>query len=263
MKIRKIVHKCNNIILVAKSVYIEKRKNKFRRTRFNKTPDKQKEINRRLAEKKLLMLLQNNFSSGDLHLVLSYDEENYPDSLITARKILENFMRRLRYSYKKAGAELKYIQVTEYENKRLHHHIIVNGLAEIPVSLIQDKIWKNGFVRCTPLEINGYYNELAAYLIKETSKTFSTNEQVFGKRYTSSRNLTLPEPIEEIQQGNESELLEIPLTDTFEDSNYALIKGSEYRGINDYTDLAYIEYAMKEIPYKNNCEGGIRKQSER
>ena len=245
MKIKNTVHKCNDVIFVSKSRYAENKKDRRRNPRKTVTTEKQREINRRMTEKKLLMLLQLYFGVCGLHLVLSY--KNEPESKERARKEIENFLRRLRYWYSKYGYELKYIQVTEYENKRLHHHLIINGIKEISVSDIQDKIWKNGFVRCTPFEKDGYYNELAAYLIKDTSKTFNTTERVFGKRYTSSRNLQLPEPTEEIKQGTESDITDIPLTYTFEGKEYELIKGSEYIGINDYTGLVYAEYAMREI----------------
>ena len=150
----------------------------------------------------------------------------------------------MRYHYKKYEQELKYIQTTERENKRLHHHIIINGIDELPIQIIQDSIWKNGFARATPLESDGFYRDLANYLIKETEKTFNTVERVFGKRYTSSRNLRLPEPVEEITDGDENDLLEIPLNDTFDGDNYILIKESEYTGINPYTGQPYVEYAM-------------------
>lgn len=262
MKIKKVIHKCNDIIFVSKCIYMGKRKNKHRRRRFKSTPEQQKERNRRLAERKLLVLLHNNFDCNGLHLVLSYDNE--PVNITKAKNEIENFIRRLRYTYKKFGTELKYIQVTEYRNKRLHHHMIINGIEEISPAKIQNNIWKNGFVRNTPLKKEECHNKLAAYLIKETSKTFNTNERVFGKRYTSSRNLQLPEPQEEIQQGTEKEVINIPLIDTFEGKEYELIKGSEYIGINDYTGLTYAEYAMKKTTfYKKPRPGGgsIKSQS--
>lgn len=247
MKIKKSTKRCNNVLFVTKSLY-NTNKPKNRRRRFQKTPEKQKELNRVLSERKLLELIQNNFSGGDLHIVLSYDKDFYPATNADARKEIELFFRRLRYYYKNAGELLKYIQVTEYKNKRLHHHIIINNIDAITVSVIQNKLWKRGFVRCTPLEENGYYKELADYLIKETSKTFNTTERIFGKRYTSSRNLQLPEETEEIIQGNEKYLTDIPNEDIFDGSIYEIIKGSEYIGINDYTGNIYVTYAMKQTP---------------
>lgn len=177
---------------------------------------------------------------------MTYDK-NPPETPQAAAKEIELFKRRLRYAYKKYGSELKYIEATEMENKRPHTHMIVNGVDGLPVQAIQ-KIWGNGFVRATPLEQDGYYKNLAEYLVKETDKTFSTPERIHGKIYTTSRNLTIPETIEEITEGNEDDLLDIPLCETFDNENYALIQGSEYIGVNPYTGQPYVEYAMKQLP---------------
>ena len=245
MKIKKVIHKCDDVIFISKSKYMNKQHLRRRKLKNNVTSEKQKEINRRIAERKLLMLLHKHFGGNGLHMILSYKTE--PKSKAEARKEIEKFLRRLRYRYAKNGYELKYIQVTEYKNKRLHHHLIINSIDKLSVSDIQRLVWKNGLIRYTPLEKDGYYNELAAYLIKETSKTFNTIERVFGKRYTSSKNLTLPEKKEEIKNGIEADIINIPLTYAFEGTQYALIKGSEYIGLNDYTGIIYTEYAMREI----------------
>lgn len=257
MKIKKTVNKCDNVLLITKGMYLEERKNKYRAERINRTSEKQQEINRKQAEKKLTMLIQNNFGDNGYHIVLTYSDE--PETHEAAKKEVSKFLRRLRYAYTKYSVELQYIQVTEYERKRLHHHFIINGIDELSAADIQNKIWKNGRVYSYPLEKDGYYKELAAYLIKETSKTFNTTERIFGKRYTSSRNLKLPEPIEEIIQGDENDLLEIPLTDTFDGDKYELIKGSEYIGVNDYTGLPSVEYAMKRITPPKNKQTRRRK----
>lgn len=244
MKIKKIFKKCGKIIFMDKMPFRMRGKKQPRAPRSVQTTEVQKEINRRVAARKLLELLQNNFSNG-IHLVLTYKEE--PASKAEAKRELDNFLRRLRYAYQKQGKELKYVLTTEYLKKRIHHHLVIDSIPEISVTRIQNEIWKNGLVRNTPFEEEGYYIKLAEYLIKETSKTFDSLDRICGKRFTHSRNLILPEPVEEISEGDENDLLDIPLADTIDGVEYELIKGSEYIGKNPFTGLPYVTYAMREI----------------
>ncbi len=242
-KIKK--YDCGDVILIHKSVtaHKEDREKRIRAERNKKTSAAQQVVNQQQASERLFALLQTNFKGGDLHIIPTYTDESYPQSIEEIKRQQRNFIRRLDYAYKKLGYELKYIQVTEYEKKRIHHHYIINSVPGITLSDIQ-KIWGNGLVRCTSLEDNGYYRELSDYLIKETSKTFSTEDRIYGKRWTASRNLKKPEiTTETVKIKNETEFFTIPLTD----KGYELIKGSEYRGVNEFTGTPYIVYAMRRI----------------
>lgn len=242
-KIKK--YNCGDVILVHKSIEFQKedREYKPRAERNKKTSAAQQVVNQQHASEKLFALIQTNFKGGDLHIIPTYSPENYPDSIEDIKRQQRNFIRRLEYAYKKKGYELKYIQVTEYEKSRIHHHYILNSVPGITVSDIQS-IWRNGLVRCTPLEDNGYYKELSDYLIKETSRTFNTDSRVYGKRWTSSRNLQKPEvTTETIKIKNEMEFLTVPQND----KGYELIKGSEYRGLNEVTGKEFVTYAMRKI----------------
>lgn len=241
---------CGDFVLVHKRIYasgyIKRESKKSRSPKHSKTTKKQAVVNEKQAADKLLALIHTNFEGGDLHIIPTYEDKNYPYNTEKLKKEHANFIRRLKYAYKKVGAELKYIQVTEYEAKRPHHHYIINSVKGISIDDIQ-AIWGNGLVRCTPLERGGYYKKLADYLIKETSKTFSKENGIYGKRWTASKNLKQPEKhTETVKIKNENEFLTAPL---FED-DYQLVKGSEYIGVNEYTGLPYAEYAMRRIkPY--------------
>lgn len=240
-KIKK--YNCGDVILIKKSIPVQREKGKPRAERKKKTSEAQKAVNQQNASEKLFALIQNNFSGGDLHIIPTYSNELYPLSTEEVKRQQRNFVRRLGYVYKKYGHELKYIQVTEYEKKRHHHHYIINKIPEIGIAEIQE-IWRNGLVRCTPLEHNGYYKELSDYLIKETSRTFNTSERIYGKRWTSSRNLQPPEVITEtVEVKNETDFFTAPLNE----NGYELIKASEYKGINEFTGTPFIIYAMRKI----------------
>lgn len=147
-----------------------------------------KKVNDRQAAAKLRGLINTNFGYKDIHLVLTYKEILRP-SPEQAKIHLAKFMRDLRKLYKKKGKVLKYISVTEFKNKAIHHHLIINKLDDL--SELMD-IWPYGQPRPTYLYDTGEYAKLASYLIKETSKTFNSDEKIYAKRWNSSRNLKKP-----------------------------------------------------------------------
>ena len=96
------------------------------------------------------------------------------------------------------GADLKYINVTEYKNKAIHHHLLINHIEGQDVSKNGSQIvevWQTGFKY---LDDTGQYKDLTAYLIKETSKTYKENDGGHKQRYSCDRNLTMPTPKTEI-----------------------------------------------------------------
>ncbi len=42
------------------------------------------------------------------------------------------------------GADLKYINVTEYKNKAIHHHLLINHIEGQDVSKMVRRLWKFG-----------------------------------------------------------------------------------------------------------------------
>lgn len=151
--------------------------------------------NEKLAEMKLRLLLNENFRAGDLHITLTYRE---PHDTEQAKTQLEKFLRAMRRKYKSQGLELKYVAVTEYLNKRIHHHVIVNSFDP---RIIQE-IWKCGIVRPVCLYDKDFAG-LAAYLIKETKKTFRDPKAPSHKRWNQSKNLKIPKPIIRIVKAKE------------------------------------------------------------
>lgn len=146
--------------------------------------------NRRRAIIKLTRVLNANFDKYSCHISLTYRNENRP-SVEQAKKELNNFLRRLRREYKKRGCELKYIVVTEYKNKNVHHHIVINGIKGGGTLEVVQNQWRQGYIKCAMLDESGQYRRLAEYLIKETDKTFKEGKAA-KQRYTPSRNLIIP-----------------------------------------------------------------------
>ena len=182
--------------------YYTSRYNKPGITRGSKvkaTQEAQKKVNTRKAERTLRLILAENYQDGDLHIDFGYirkQGEPYR-TREEMRKDADVFLRELRKAYKKQDRELKYVHVMEIGEKGArHHHLVIN---HIDTRLIQ-AAWKKAYqanskIHFHPLDTNGDYSRLAAYLIKYTDKTVGTDEGLQGKRWNCSRNLRRPEPV--------------------------------------------------------------------
>lgn len=175
--------------------------------------DAQKKVNKKRAVDELRRILNANFQSGDWHAIFTYPQTKEP-TVEEAKRDREKLLRRARAAYKAAGVEMKTVKVTEYENHRIHHHIVMTDLGN---SMREIKaIWRTIIAetyytqeerdRGEPLHLvfpwselddSGQYGKLAEYLIKETEKTHA-EEGAKRHRYSCSRNIIRPQPTVEI-----------------------------------------------------------------
>ena len=168
------------------------RKNLSVRAAKNAESSKQMQsINERNAIEKLTWLINTNFERGDLHVTFTYAGKC--PTVEEAEENLRKLNRKLRKAYKEAGKEHKYVEVTEYENTRIHHHVV---LKNIDIDILQDA-WEHGSLHVRPLYSWGDFTSLAEYLVKETKKTFR-NREIKRKRWNASKNLKKPEIKREI-----------------------------------------------------------------
>lgn len=174
---------------------------------INPTPADVAEVNRRNAEMKCRWTLDENFRAKDIHMVLTYRRDQRPPPQV-AKKHLEIFLRGCRKIYRKQGITMKYIAATSYaspveedaddeEMTAMHHHIVISSID------VRDllELWPYGSIRPTYLYKRWGVNDfslLAAYIIKQTDKTFRLPDSPSKRRYNPSRNLTIPEPKVEI-----------------------------------------------------------------
>lgn len=189
-------------------------------------------INRRNAERELTMKLHHNFGEGDIHATLTYAGEE--PSIEEAQTERKNFLKRLRRYFKKKGCTLKWIMVTEYENKRIHHHLILSRMDVADLA----KLWTAGHVYTVCLDGSGDYRKLASYLIKETDKTFRHADAFSKQRYSCSRTVT--SPVRKIEDVRISEALGDPKAI----KGYHILQDSVYRGVNPVTHIACMEYML-------------------
>ena len=240
-----------------KAVYIEKtqtriyRKGEARSPRRKPTPEEKREENARAAERKLARKIASNFDENDFFVTLTNRAGDRPTPE-EAKDRLKKFRDEMRAEYRKLGNEFKYIIVTEYKNKSIHHHAVINGIPET-IQLVR-KHWPYGRPDFKPLDESGEYSELAAYLIKETEKTFREPDSVQKQRYTCSRNLIIPQP--EIKQVTAKTFRKEPRAW----KGYEILKESVVQGISKVTGYMYQYYTM--IRSKNGTAQN-RKNSEK
>lgn len=60
------------------------------------TTEMQKKLNQRNAERKLIRLLNTNFTKHDIRFDLTYSPENEPPTPEDAQRQLQNFLRRVK-----------------------------------------------------------------------------------------------------------------------------------------------------------------------
>ena len=213
------------------------KKNKgIKAERQNISSEKQQEINERNATEKLTWLLNANFGFGDYHVTLTYSDEHKPEPE-EAKNCVRRFLRRLRAAYRDNGSELKYVEVTEYENRRIHHHMV---LPYIDTRIIAS-LWNYGGVHFRAI-YSEELSRLAEYLVKETGKTFR-GSVVSAKRWNSSRNLKKPEIKKEIVPADSWRRVPAPMNGYYIPTDKIIIDVDAF-------GYPYQKYTMIKVPEK-------------
>lgn len=231
MVAEKITTVCRNTIFITVRQKREKGKGGKRAPRVNPTPEKVQEVNQRIAERELSMRMNYNLRGGDLHIVLTY--ANIPNNE-EAHKALDKFIRACRKEMKKLGLIFKAVTATEYKHSRIHHHVVCNFRDIETVT----RLWKKGNVKVAVLDDSGDYRRLAAYIIKETSKTFRDPDAFSKRRYNCTRSMVMP--VSRIEEVSAAQLVEDPKAI----KDYYVDKDSVYHGMNPFTERPYVEYVM-------------------
>ena len=191
-----------------------------RKDKVKPTPDAQKRVNTKQAERKLRLLMNANFVYGDFHLILDYiRHKGEPDrTREEMKKDIQVFLRECRKLYKKAGLEFKYIHVMEIGNR----------------------------VKVFPLDDSGQYGDLAAYFIKYTDRHMqdAPEQRLQGKRWAASKNLVHPEPEYEYVTARSWYRCEAKAP-----AGYYVEKGSEEKGTvsPEYYGYGYYRYRLIQL----------------
>lgn len=213
------------------------------------TPEEQEKINEQQCIRKLRRKIHANFDKDDLFETLTYKRDCRTDPKGAAHE-LQLLLNRLRGIWKRAGTELRYIVVTEYKSKSIHHHLIVNDLPDGSGAKKIAQSWsRNGHANTKYLYEDGQYERLAEYLIKETSRTFRDPDNPSKLRYSCSRNLVTP--VAKTRILKRDDWPEEPR----EPKGYYLEKGSLVNGVNKM-GYRYQYYRLIKIGGQKPQHGG-------
>ena len=113
------------------------------------------------------------------------------------------------------------------------------------------RLWKFGRQDFKFLDDTGQYKDLAAYLIKETSKTYKENDGGHKQRYSCSRNLIMPTPKTEIVKKAAKWL-----PDPKPIKGYYIDKDTVYNGVDPFTGREYQHYTMVKLDYGGGGKHG-------
>jgi hypothetical protein len=162
-----------------------------RKEKLNQTKERQSQLNTRRAKRRLVLMMENNFSyDRDVHVTLTY-AGNEPD-LKRCRKDMRNFLNRVKRQREKRGLEeLKYIySIGHDKDQRIHVHCVMNG------GIGRDKLekmWGKGYANTIRLQKQGGgLQGMANYLYRQNEKARDNGERVGCHMWSGSRNLKQP-----------------------------------------------------------------------
>lgn len=209
-----------------------------RRKRSKPTPEQMARQNRWNREKKVRRQMRFYFKPEDYFSTLTYRVDERPADMGDASRDLSDFIRIVRREYKKQGAELRWMANIEVGTRGAWHiHLVMNRIPDTDVIIA--RAWAHGVSINKLLYQRGSFAELAAYM----TKTPETDRRLRETRYTSSRNMPLPDP--------EIKLCRRPKTFTNRDikvpKGWYLDKASIREGVNPVTGYPYRSYAMHKL----------------
>ena len=161
---------------------VDQRGKRRRRGRCNPTKEAQAWGNKRRAEEYFFYLIHENFTLEDNRLDLDFTFENMPKDEADLKRIMRNFIVRLRRRYEKHGLELRLVWVPEISvGGRYHVHGFTNG--GVSAEEIR-KAWKLGRANCSPFQYD--QQGLAGYI------HYVFKDPLLSKHWNATKNLKKP-----------------------------------------------------------------------
>lgn len=160
------------------------------RLRF-RTPEEREQHRMGISRRKFARLINENFDTGSIYSTLTFDDENEVHTFDDAKRLRNNYIRRLQYAF--PDARIVIVTGRGKNTKRIHMHMLSDG---VPESAIREKWTYGKIVSADHLRAHVYYNGidhgqdytgLANYLFDHW-----TPEQG-GHRWKQTRNLRQPQ----------------------------------------------------------------------
>lgn len=218
-----------------------------RAPKYKATSETQQRLNNKNAVRKLARSINCNFGKNDLLLSIGYQDWNRPDTLEQVQKDVQDFIRRLRYHYKKISKILKYIIVFEEGELRgnFHVHIFLSQ------GLDRDKIenlWGRGCANCKRLQPDFFkgLDRVAGYVSKSP---------LGSKRWIPSKNLVKPK--ERVRTVSRRKALEFLEALQSSETAHKVLDGAELLGIDELdNEVNGCLYAVVDILHTEKTEEG-------
>ena len=165
-----------------------------RQRKSKPTSEVQQHLNNENSKRHVYRLANHNFTSHDVALTLTYNNEHLPESFEAAEHELQLYIKRLKRFARKYDLEVKYISVTGEgkREKRLHHHLIISG--DIPRHKMVELWQGKGYVDDKTLQFDKFGVEAYSRYIVE----HITENRAKGRKTTYHRSRNLSEPVEHI-----------------------------------------------------------------
>lgn len=163
------------------------RQDYIRARRTKPTTDQQAMLNARESARKLVRIINANFGTGDYWCTFGWDFDRMPDTLRDARREIRNYLRRVAYHAKKAGAPVPiYVYVIEWTAgnpakgqpaTKYHVHLVMSGTVDR--DLVED-LWNGGeYPRVRRIRVKdiGGLTGLGTYITKQYTGADRTKYQ--------------------------------------------------------------------------------------
>lgn len=191
MKRRKVIRAGRLVLACAYTMTYPSDPAHVRREKSKCSSAARQRMNLKRSAQKLELLLAANFSTSDLFVTVTYNDEHLPETREEAKTLLKKHLRHLRESRRVRDQELLYVYNTEglHGDKRVHHHFVTNGTGNDLETI--KSLWPYGDVQVDRIDIRfGGFAALALYMTKEPR---DGDRSLNGKRcWTPSLNLTKP-----------------------------------------------------------------------
>ncbi len=221
-----------------------------RSKRKKATPEQMVRQNQWRRETLVRRKIKVNFSPGDLWQTLKYPK----GTRITYEQVkddLRKYLRQMRGEYKGRGQPYKWICRIEIGSRGgIHVHMIVNRLNDPQADLIAQGVWEKitgGRINYTNLYAEGGYAKLAKYITKKPNEEQAKHLKAYGAdavkgmvKYTSSRNLIIPEPVR--KRSHWRTIRKMVIEGIKAKEGYYVDPESVYYGVNPFNGMTYLKY---------------------
>lgn len=223
-------------------------KGEKRQKKQKRTPEDIERQNQYQRNRTVRHLLKANFTEGDYWTTLTYSAKE-GRSISDISEDLSQFLRKIRYRYKKADIPCKYIYRIEIGSKGgIHVHIILKRIPDI--DRIIQQYWTHG-KSFNELLDDGTYEKLAEYIVKPPTDQQKKLLATFGAdakkliKYSCSRNLDRPVPETKIMKSRT--MRSVFNSDLIPEKGFYIDKNSIRRGVNSFTGYGYLYYQEVKI----------------